>query len=86
MVRFFGTPSERKAPDLADLTPGQKDFLELLANGYLYKEIADRMGITVDGVRSYVRRIYEKLHVHSRTEAVVKYLHRSSASPRTNSP
>ncbi len=86
VVRFFGTPSERKAPDLADLTPGQKDFLELLANGYLYKEIADRMGITVDGVRSYVRRIYEKLHVHSRTEAVVKYLHRSSASPRTNSP
>jgi DNA-binding NarL/FixJ family response regulator len=45
-----------------------------LANGYAYKEIADRMKISIDTVRSYVRTVYEKLHVHSRTEAVVKYL------------
>ena len=38
------------------------------------KEIAERMSISIDTVRSYVRTVYEKLHVHSRTEAVVKYL------------
>jgi hypothetical protein len=52
----------------------QRAFLDQLAKGYRYKEIADNLGIGMDGVRSYIRRIYEKLHVHSRTEAVVKYL------------
>ena len=61
---------------MAQLTPGEKDFLDQLANGYAYKEIADRMNISIDTVRSYVRTVYEKLHVHSRTEAVVKYLAR----------
>ena len=53
---------------------GGTEFLDQLANGYAYKEIADRMKISIDTVRSYVRTVYEKLHVHSRTEAVVKYL------------
>ena len=48
--------------------------MNLLAKGYLYKEIADRMGISTHTVRYYVRTVYEKLHVHSRTEAVVKFL------------
>jgi DNA-binding NarL/FixJ family response regulator len=63
-------------PDSAvsKLTPGEREFLDHLANGYAYKEIADRMNISIDTVRSYVRSVYEKLHVHSRTEAVVKYL------------
>jgi DNA-binding CsgD family transcriptional regulator len=56
------------------MTPGEKEFLDQLAHGYAYKEIADRMKISIDTVRSYVRTVYEKLHVHSRTEAVVKYL------------
>jgi len=59
---------------VSKLTPGERDFLDQLANGYAYKEIADRMKISIDTVRSYVRTVYEKLHVHSRTEAVVKYL------------
>ena len=50
--------------------------LQQLAKGFRYKEIAGNLGISMDGVRSHVRRIYEKLHVHSRTEAVVKYLGR----------
>ena len=62
------------AEELGELTPHQRAFLEHLAKGYRYKEIADNLGISMEGVRSYVRRIYEKLHVHSRTEAVVKYL------------
>ena len=61
-------------PQLARLTPAEREFLDLLANGYAYKEIADRKKISIDTVRSYVRTVYEKLHVHSRTEAVVKYL------------
>jgi DNA-binding CsgD family transcriptional regulator len=56
------------------LTPGERDFLDQLSNGYAYKEIAERLNISIDTVRSYVRTVYEKLHVHSRTEAVVKYL------------
>ena len=62
------------AASLARLTPAEREFLDQLANGYAYKEIADRMKISIDTVRSYVRTVYEKLHVHSRTEAVVKYL------------
>jgi DNA-binding NarL/FixJ family response regulator len=73
VVQFFAKPAQG-APSLATLTPGERDFLDQLANGYAYKEIADRMNISIDTVRSYVRTVYEKLHVHSRTEAVVKYL------------
>lgn len=73
VVQFFTKPEEAASP-VALLTPGEKEFLDQLANGYAYKEIADRMKISIDTVRSYVRTVYEKLHVHSRTEAVVKYL------------
>jgi DNA-binding NarL/FixJ family response regulator len=73
VVQFFSRPVEGDA-SVSRLTPGEKDFLDQLANGYAYKEMADRMGISIDTVRSYVRTVYEKLHVHSRTEAVVKYL------------
>ena len=73
VVQYFSRPADGASP-VARLTPGEKDFLDQLAKGYAYKEIADRMSISIDTVRSYVRTVYEKLHVHSRTEAVVKYL------------
>jgi DNA-binding NarL/FixJ family response regulator len=73
VVQFFSKPAAESIP-LAKLTPAEREFLDQLANGYAYKEIADRMNISIDTVRSYVRTVYEKLHVHSRTEAVVKYL------------
>ena len=73
VVQFFSRQTESTSP-VANLTPGEREFLDQLANGYAYKEIADRMKISIDTVRSYVRAVYEKLHVHSRTEAVVKYL------------
>ena len=73
VVQFFTRPGEADS-SMAKLTPGEKEFLDQLAKGYAYKEIADRMNISIDTVRSYVRTVYEKLHVHSRTEAVVKYL------------
>ena len=75
VVQFFSAPVQEDS-NLSKLTPGEREFLDQLANGYTYKEIADRMKITIDTVRSYVRTVYEKLHVHSRTEAVVKYLRR----------
>ena len=73
VVQFFSKRADGASP-ISRLTPGERGFLEQLAKGYAYKEIADRMSISIDTVRSYVRTVYEKLHVHSRTEAVVKYL------------
>ena len=73
VVQFFSRPTEG-GPQVSRLSPGEREFLDQLAKGYAYKEIADRMTISIDTVRSYVRTVYEKLHVHSRTEAVVKYL------------
>jgi len=73
VVQLFSRPADNSS-SMARLTPGEREFLDQLAKGYAYKEIADRMKISIDTVRSYVRTVYEKLHVHSRTEAVVKYL------------
>ena len=73
VVMFFNQPATTEST-MARLTAGEREFLDQLAKGYAYKEIADRMNISIDTVRSYVRTVYEKLHVHSRTEAVVKYL------------
>ena len=73
VVQFLSRPAEENS-SLPKLTPGEREFLDQLAKGYAYKEIAERMKISIDTVRSYVRTVYEKLHVHSRTEAVVKYL------------
>ena len=59
---------------MATLTKRERETLALLAEGFRYKEIADRLGIAIETVREYVRNTYRKLHVSSRTEAVVKYL------------
>ncbi|MCX7722660.1 MAG: response regulator transcription factor [Verrucomicrobiae bacterium] len=56
-----------------DLSTREREVLELLASGYLYKEIAEALGISVPTVSTYIRRIYEKLHVRSRAQAVAKY-------------
>jgi RNA polymerase sigma factor (sigma-70 family) len=56
------------------LAPREAEALRLLAEGLPYKQIADRMGISLETVRQYIKAIYTKLHVNSRTEAVVKYL------------
>lgn len=56
-----------------ELSKRENEVLALLAQGYLYKEIADTMGIGLQTVNTYIRRIYEKLHVHSRGQAVAIY-------------
>ena len=58
-----------------ELSPREREVLELLARGYLYKEIAEMLEIGVQTVNTYIRRIYEKLHVRSRAQAVAKYAH-----------
>ena len=70
VVQFFRRPTPEKRPDLS---PRQAEIVQLLAEGYVTKEIADRMNLTVETVRSYLKLIYQKLSVRSRTEAVVKY-------------
>ena len=57
-----------------NLSPREQMVLESMAKGLTYKQTADQLGISIDTIRTYVRRIYEKLHVQSRTEAVAKYL------------
>jgi DNA-binding NarL/FixJ family response regulator len=61
------------ALEIETLSEREEETLSLLAKGYLYKEIAEKMNISVSTVRCYLQRIYEKLHVRSRTEAVAKY-------------
>jgi len=56
------------------LSPREQTVLDCLAKGLTYKQIADQLGISIDTIRTYLRRIYEKLHVQSRTEAVAKYM------------
>ncbi len=62
--------------ELEKLTPREKDILDQLSEGFRYKEIMSNLNMSMDTVRTHIRNIYEKLHVHSRTEAVVKYLDR----------
>jgi DNA-binding NarL/FixJ family response regulator len=59
-----------------NLTEREHEVLDLLSQGFMYKEIADKLGISYETVRTYIRRIYEKLQVRSRTEAVAKALRR----------
>jgi DNA-binding NarL/FixJ family response regulator len=69
-----------------ELSPREQEVLELLARGYLYKEIAERLNISVPTVNTYIRRMYEKLHVRSRAQAVAKYAHLSNSEERQHLP
>jgi len=80
-VQYFQEVSQmaatpQRAPEVKTLTEREEQVLSLLAKGHAYKEIADLLNISFETVRSYVRTIYDKLHVHSRTEATLKYLGR----------
>lgn len=65
---------ESAASDLSRLTQREQEILSLLSKGFLYKEIADQLKISLNTVRVHLQNVYEKLHVHSRTQAVMKFL------------
>ena len=86
VVRSFAQPVEQTSatdaaggainPEIATLSEREQEILGLLSQGFLYKEIADSLELSVFTVKTYTRRIYEKLHVHSRSQATAKYFQR----------
>lgn len=82
LVKFFGTerhnPSPAPLPTVSQIEPNatltarEREVLDLMAEGVLYKEAADRLGLSVDTIRAHLRNIYKKLRVRNRTEAILK--------------
>jgi DNA-binding NarL/FixJ family response regulator len=68
---------EKKFDQMESLSQREREILQLLSEGLLYKEIADQLSISVSTVRQHIHKIYEKLHVQNRTEAINKALRKS---------
>jgi DNA-binding NarL/FixJ family response regulator len=81
VVEFF--KEDRSADEAKKLTRREYEILSLLAKGQAYKEIGEQLSISALTVRAHMRNIYEKLHVCSRTEAVLKFMGRSGSSQRS---
>ena len=77
---FPNSPAQSEKDDNLSLSPREREVLDMLARGFLYKEIAESLSISVRTVDTYIRRIYEKLHVRSRSQAVAKYVNYQPAS------
>ncbi len=76
VVRAFQQLQPQTPPEaMAELSTRENEILQLLAAGFLYKEIADQLGIKLATVDTHIRRIYEKLQVRSRSEAIARYAH-----------
>jgi DNA-binding NarL/FixJ family response regulator len=75
VVESFRNPAKGAGNAACEcLSPREEQILGLLAKGFLAKEIADQLSISFFTVRFHIRKIYEKLHVRSKTEAILKYL------------
>lgn len=74
IARMVLTSMQRNTANTYNLTPREKEVLALLSQGNSYKIIASQSHISLDTVRTHIKKIYEKLHVHSQTEAVSKAL------------
>jgi len=83
--QFRGAVPPPGPSGLEELSPRENEVLALLAQGLLYKEISSRMGVSVFTVNNFIRRIYEKLHVNSRAQAVAK-LGQPAGLPPTSRP
>ena len=68
---------ETAAAGVEKLSAREREVLDLVVRGLSNKEIVGRLGITIEGVRWHLRNIYQKLHVHTRTEVLVKFRPRS---------
>jgi len=67
-------PLPRETPLTRGLAPREREVLHLLSTGRPYKQIADELKLSMGTIRTYIRRLYSKMEVNCRTEAVVKYL------------
>jgi DNA-binding NarL/FixJ family response regulator len=74
--RRLEKPQANVPSEMQTLTAREQEVLALLAKGYLIKEISDQLGIAFYTARAHIRNIYEKLHVQSRSEAILRYLNR----------
>ncbi len=76
VVQYFQQLQARpsQTPAAEDLSPREREVLGLLARGYMYKEIADSLGLSVPTINTYIRRVYDKLQVKSRSQAVARYV------------
>lgn len=75
IVQYFNQRGDSDR-ELEILSNREREVLECLSRGIAYKEIADVLSLRIDTVRMHIKGIYGKLHVHSRGEAVAKYLHK----------
>jgi DNA-binding NarL/FixJ family response regulator len=71
VLKMFSSMNNEKGEDY-HLSDREKQVLQFLVEGYSYKMIANEMFIAIDTVRSHIKKIYEKLHVNSKSEAVAK--------------
>src|SRR6266851_4682194 len=85
IVQSFQKPVRADRPG-ESLSPRESQVLDLLARGYLYKEIAEKMALTYATVHTHIRHIYEKLHVRSRTEAVAMHLGQGRGTGDSRAP
>lgn len=77
VIDYFTTiPLEKKVNRDLPITTREMELLEELSNGLLYKEIATKLGITIGTVKQHIHKIYDKLQVNNRTEAINKFLNR----------
>ena len=76
VVQSFTRRAANPVPFESNLSEREQQVLNCLTQGFLYKEIAEQLGISYETVHTYIRRIYEKLQVRTRTEAVAKFLRR----------
>ncbi|MDR3459791.1 MAG: response regulator transcription factor [Verrucomicrobiae bacterium] len=74
-------PTTSVTPLIEQLSPREQQVLALLAEGFAYKQIASNLELSISSIRTYIRSMYYKLHVNSRTEAVVKYLNATGNKP-----
>lgn len=72
VIGYFREQTTAKV-EVDELTPREREVLELVVHGLSNKEIAERLSLTVEAIRWHLKHIYQKLHVHSRTEAALKF-------------
>ena len=80
VVAYFRDRAKKRGEKVT-LSARESEVLMLLSKGYSNKEIADQLGLGIETVQSYLKHIYRKMHVHSRSEALVKYLSGESIQP-----